>query len=90
MKKEKPEPYKIDNWSVHQLEGDRFIIPIIVGDVNGQEIKTDTIFWLDIEKKVAMTKKDIYLLGKPNSIWYTNLISTGYKLKDLEIKGTNH
>ena len=86
----KRNPYVIENWSVHQLEADRFSIPIIVGEVNGQEIRTDTIFWLDSEKKVAMTKKDIYNLGKPNSAWYGNVVGAGYKLKDMDIKGTNH
>jgi len=90
MVEEKPKRYKIDNWSVHELQAEKFTIPIIVGSVNGQEIRTDTIFWLDTEKKVAMTKKDIYELGNPNMGWHGNIVAAGYKLKDFEIKGTNH
>ena len=87
---EKSKKYKIDNWSVHELQAEKFTIPIIIGDVNGKEIRTDTIFWLDIEERVAMTKKDVYELGTPNMGWHGNITAAGYKLKDFEIKGTVH
>ena len=82
--------YRIDNWSVHELQAEKFMIPVIVGDVDGKEIRTDTIFWLDIDKGIAMTKKDIYELGSPNNGWYGNITAAGFNLKDFEIKGTVH
>lgn len=86
----KGNPDRVENWSIQQIENDFAALPILVGNINGKSITTEILFWLDIENKVAMTEKNIYHLGQPNKNWFGSLISAGYNLKDLEIKGTNH
>ena len=88
VKKEKV----IEDWAIDRIEvgepPDNFMAPVLKGFVEGQRIRTGIIYWLDTKEKVAMTKKSIFKLGKPDGQWYNIVVANGFKLEDMNITDT--
>jgi hypothetical protein len=83
----------IENWFVGQVDfPDELIptIPVIRGFVDGQFTNLAPLLWFDLVKKVAMTDKDVYVVGKPNQPWLMNFLAGGHCINDLEIKDAIH
>ncbi len=85
------EPEKIDNWTLDRSNADDKITTVVlVGDINGKSVRTDVIYWLDLNDRIAMTQNEIYRLGDPDPFWHSFLLSNGITLKDMQIKSTTH
>lgn len=87
------EPKQIDNWQIAYVYVDPELtaaVAVIKGFVNGRLIRSGALEWLDLEKRIAMTKSEIYKVGEPHSRWIYNLVNSGGRLEDLEIKDTTH
>jgi hypothetical protein len=83
----------LENWFVGQIAIiDEFspVVPVIRGFVDGKFTNFAPLLWLDLEKKILMTDKDTYKIGKPNQGWLTGFLSEGNTIGDLEIKAITH
>jgi hypothetical protein len=87
------EPKQIDNWQVAYVYLDASLTAtasILRGFIDGRFMKSDALLWLDLEKRVAMTEKEIYKMGEPHGRWIQSFLSAGGCLEDIEIKDTTH
>lgn len=84
---------KIENWEIQHVFLDdtmTFSAPVIKGRVEGKKIVEDVLLWFDLENKVAMTRKEVFKIGEPNTQWMGVFLATGNSPEDLEIKDTTH
>lgn len=83
----------LDNWKIEHVYLDEtmtYSAPVIQGFVDGKRVKTDVLLWFDLDKKIAMTKDQIFKIGNPNAIWMGQYLASGHEPEDLEIKDTTH
>ncbi len=81
----------LDNWQLaRKYYSASSYDDIIVGFVNGKFIKSSTLLYLDLDKRIAMTDKETFRIGEPNTTWLTSFLDGGGQLDNIEIKGTTH
>lgn len=81
----------LDNWQLARKYYSAVTYDdIIVGFVNGKFIKSGTLLYLDLDKRIVMTDKETFKIGEPNATWLTTFLEAGGQIESLEIKGTTH
>ena len=81
----------IENWLISQvINGSDESWPVIAGFIDGKFVQPALLLWFDLDKKIAMTDKHIYSVGKPNQPWVTTYLANGNCIDNHEIKDIVH